>query len=73
VIIEILGWLCTLLVLVGFIFNANKKLVVALIIWIIGDVGWIIYDFYINNFSHATLSTAIILINSYGLYKTKFK
>ena len=72
-IIEILGWICTLIVLLGFILNANKKLVTALIVWIIGDVGWIVYDYFIDNFSHAFLSTSIILINSYGLYKTRNK
>lgn len=65
--IEILGWLSTILVLIGFWFNANSKLYLALIIWIIGDIGWIIYDIAINNYSHCTLSTIIILINGYGL------
>lgn len=69
--VQILGWLSTILVLVGFILNANKKLKFALIIWIIGDVGWIVYDYLINNWSHATLSTVIILINLFGLYKIK--
>ena len=66
--IEILGWCCTILVLFGFLLNANRKLYWALIVWIIGDVGWIIYDYFIDNWSHATLSTIIILINFYGLY-----
>lgn len=72
-IIEFLGWICTLIVLLGFILNANKKLIPALVVWIIGDVGWIVYDYFIDNFSHASLSTAIILINAYGLYKIKMK
>lgn len=67
--IEILGWLCTILVLIGFLLNANKKLYWALIVWIIGDIGWIIYDYFIDNWSHATLSSVIILINLFGLHK----
>lgn len=67
--IEIVGWLCTILVLIGFLLNANKKLYWALIVWIIGDVGWIIYDYFIDNWSHATLSSIIILINLFGLFK----
>lgn len=67
--IELLGWVATLLVLVGFWLNADKKLKYALIIWIIGDIAWIIYDYLINNWSHATLSTIIIFINLYGLFK----
>jgi len=70
-IIELFGWLCTTLVLTGFTLNANGKLKPALIIWIIGDIGWILYDYFINNFSHATLSFVIIFINVYGLYKLK--
>lgn len=69
--ISFLGWICTILVLIGFLLNANKKLIPALIIWIIGDVGWIIYDYFIDNWSHATLSSIIILINVYGIYKCK--
>lgn len=69
--IETIGWTATILVLLGFWLNANKKLTYALIIWIIGDIGWIIYDYLINNWSHATLSTIIIFINLYGLYKQR--
>lgn len=69
--IEFLGWLATALVLFGFLLNANKKLYWALIVWIIGDVGWIIYDYFIDNWSHATLSSIIILINLFGLKNSK--
>lgn len=65
--IEILGWICTVLVLFGFVLNAKQNYFQALITWIIGDVGWIVYDYFISNWSHATLSTAIILINLYGI------
>lgn len=65
--IQILGWLSTLLVLIGFWLNAKKQLYWALIIWIIGDIGWIVYDIAIDNYSHCTLSTIIILINLYGI------
>lgn len=67
----ILGWFCTLIVLVGFYLNAISKLKIALITWIVGDTGWVLYDYVINNYSHATLSGAIILINLYGLYKQR--
>jgi len=69
--IEILGWICTVLVLLGYYFNAIKRHYLALFIWCIGDIGWIIFDFHIQNWSHATLSTIIILINIYGIYNAK--
>lgn len=66
--IEILGWISTTLVLVGFILNAWRYSVLAMVGWIIGDIGWIIYDFYIDNFSHLVLSLIIIIINTYGIW-----
>ena len=70
---EWLGWICTALVLVGFLLNSSQKLKYAIFVWCIGDIGWIIYDISINNVSHATLSGIIILLNLYGLYKLKRK
>ena len=43
----------------------------AMIAWIIGDTGWIVYDFFIDNFSHLVLSFVIISINIYGMYNIK--
>tara|TARA_R110000772_G_scaffold2495_5_gene8998 strand:- start:177 stop:404 length:228 start_codon:yes stop_codon:yes gene_type:complete len=66
--IEILGWLSTLLVLAGYILNAQKLTKYAMLTWIIGDTGWIIYDFFIYNISHLMLSFIIITINIYGIW-----
>lgn len=66
--IEILGWLSTLLVLAGYIFNARKLTKYAMVTWIIGDIGWITYDFFIYNISHMMLSFIIITINIYGIW-----
>ena len=44
-----------------------------MIAWIIGDTGWIVYDYLINNFSHLTLSVVIIAINMYGIYRLQIK
>lgn len=71
--VELLGWLCTLLVIIGFYFNSKQKLALAIILWVIGDIGWIVYDVLINNFSHGVLSGLIIAINLYGIYNIKTK
>ena len=71
--IQILGWACTLTVLIGFVMNARKMYRYALYTWIIGDIGWIYYDYMISNWSHATLSTIIIVINIYGYYNLRSK
>jgi len=66
--VEALGWISTVLVLIGFIFNSCRQLIPAIVIWIIGDIGWITYDIFINNYSHMFLSFIIIAINIYGIY-----
>ena len=50
--IEALGWTSTVLVLFGYILNAKMKHQAAMVAWIVGDVGWITYDFFITNISH---------------------
>lgn len=71
--VDVIGWICTIIVLIGFFLNANQNLKWALIVWIAGDIGWIGYDYCIDNWSHATLSSIIILINLYGLWKMNKK
>jgi len=66
--IEALGWISTALVLIGYILNARQYSKQAMIAWIVGDIGWITYDFYIDNFSHLVLSLVIIIINLYGIW-----
>jgi len=66
--IETLGWISTTLVLAGYILNARQKTRYAMITWIAGDIGWITYDFFIDNFSHLVLSLVIIIINLYGIW-----
>ena len=69
--IEILGWMSTAIVLAGFVFNAKGKYTWAMITWIVGDIGWITYDLFIDNFSHLVLSLVIISINLYGIINLK--
>ena len=64
--IEILGWVSTLLVLAGYIANARGLRRTAMITWIVGDIGWIVYDVYIDNVSHMVLSFVIISINLFS-------
>mgnify|MGYP000500413580 FL=1 len=69
--IEALGWISTVLVLIGYTLNAKGKFQYAMVARIVGDVGWITYDFYISNFSHLALSSIIIVLNLYGIYNIK--
>ena len=67
--IEILGWVSTAMILLGAFVNAKGFYKYAMIIWIIGDIGWIMYDIYIHNISHMFLSLVIIGINSFGIHR----
>ena len=69
--IEALGWISTVLILLGYILNAKMQYRAAMIIWIVGDIGWVTYDFFIANLSHLVLSLVIISINLYGIYQQK--
>lgn len=66
--VDTLGWISTILVLIGYVLNAKRLYNYAMISWIIGDIGWITYDFFIANFSHLVLSLIIIAINLYGIW-----
>ena len=44
-----------------------------MVTWIVGDIGWIVYDFFITNISHLVLSVVIISINLYGIFQQKKK
>ena len=69
--IEVLGWTSTVLVLLGYVLNAKMRYQAAMVVWIVGDIGWITYDFFITNISHLVLSVVIISINLYGIYQHK--
>ena len=71
--IEVLGWASTIIVLIGFVLNARGIFTWAMVAWIVGDIGWITYDFFIDNFSHLVLSLVIISINIYGIIHLKKK
>ena len=53
--IEILGWVSTLLVLTGYILNAQKLTKYAMITWVIDDNAWISYDFFLYYIRHLKL------------------
>ena len=66
---DIIGWVATGLVLLGYWLNANRYYRQAMYIWIVGDIGWITYDILRGIYPHLTLSAIIIMMNIYGIYK----
>jgi hypothetical protein len=67
--IDIVGWVATGLVLLGYWLNANRFHRNAMYVWIVGDIGWIIYDVIRGIYPHLALSSIIIIMNIYGIYK----
>ena len=62
--IDLLGWVSTALVLLGYTANARGLTKLAMVTWITGDIGWVIYDIHIQNASHMVLSLVIIAIKN---------
>ena len=67
--VDIIGWVATGLVLIGYWLNSNRLHYHAMAVWIVGDIGWITYDVMRSIYPHLTLSAVIILLNLYGIYK----
>ena len=63
--IEILGWVATLLLLVGYYLNA-KQVLLSWVIWLHGNALMLIYALAINSYSVAFLSIVLIVLNVYG-------
>jgi hypothetical protein len=61
--IEAIGYIATMLVLIGYALNSQQRYLGACITWIIGDVLWITYDIMIQNMPHTVLSALIIALN----------
>ena len=66
---DIIGWVATGLVLLGYWLNANRYHHQAMYVWIVGDIGWIAYDTIRGIYPHLALSAIIIIMNLYGIYK----
>ena len=67
--IEIVGYIATALVLIGYALNSQQRYLLACITWIIGDVLWIGYDVMIHNVPHTVLSALIIALNIRAIYR----
>ena len=68
--IEILGWVATLILLVGYYSNA-KKSICSWIIWLHGNALMLIYALAIGSYSVAFLSIVLMVMNIYGYFSWK--
>ena len=68
--VEILGWVATAFLLVGYWANAQKKLY-SWILWMIGNTLMLMYAFLIDSSSVMFLSVVLIGLNLYGYFNWK--
>ena len=68
--IELVGWLATMILLVGYYLNAKKALS-SWIVWFIGNSTMLIYAIIIESYSVAFLSVVLMGMNVYGYFNWK--
>ena len=68
--IELLGWIATLLLLIGYYLNA-KQILLSWVVWLHGNALMLIYALMINSYSVAFLSIALMVLNVYGYMSWK--
>ena len=68
--IELLGWIATGLLLIGYYLNAKKK-ISSWVFWMIGNSLMLGYAVLIESNSVAFLSVVLIALNIYGYFSWK--
>ena len=67
-----LGWVGFLLILLGYYFNAKKK-IYCLLIWGFGNSIYFFYGYIIDAFPVMAMSIFILVMNIYGYYSWSHK
>ena len=65
---EYLGWGFTALSLIGNLFII-KKSVYGYWLWIVANIGWILYDFHIKAYSQTFLFSAYLVLSIWGVWE----
>jgi nicotinamide riboside transporter PnuC len=65
-----LGWVTTIVCLIGSFLNA-KKMIMCFLFWTIGNVLWLYMDIINHNYSRATLDIVQGIITLYGYTEWK--
>ena len=67
IIVDMIGWLGFTLILLGYYFNAKKKLY-CFYIWGLGNIVYIFYGFIISAFPIMAMSVFVLIMNIYGYF-----
>ena len=68
--IELIGWIATGMLLIGYYTNAHQQRY-SWLIWFAGNSLMSIYAYLIGSMSVLTLSIALMILNLYGYNKWK--
>lgn len=68
--IEVLGWIATAILLIGYYLNAKQKLS-SWMFWFIGNAVMLAYAMIIGSHSVAFLSVVLMVMNVYGYISWK--
>ena len=68
--VELIGWVATALLLIGYYLNANKQ-ISSWSFWFIGNATMLAYALLIQSYSVACLSLALMGLNIYGYISWK--
>jgi nicotinamide riboside transporter PnuC len=68
VLITLISWILTTLSVIGAIRNAQGK-IDGFYIWVVSNVGWVVYDIVTNQPAQIALFSVYTLITLYGIYK----
>jgi nicotinamide mononucleotide transporter len=63
--IELIGWLATLISVIGIVLNA-KKIIYCWPIWLLSNVLWITYFVVLKNYPSIVLWIMFSIFNVYG-------
>ena len=69
-VIDIIGWLGFTLIIIGYFFNAKKKLY-CFFFWGFGNLVYVFYGFVIDAFPMMAMSAFVLFMNVYGYMNWK--
>jgi hypothetical protein len=63
--INLLGWLATSLILLGYYLNAKQD-TSSWIVWFVGNLCMLVYSIFISAWPQVGLAVALLCLNVYG-------
>ena len=70
--LEGISWVFTAASIIGAVYNARAK-ILGFYIWIFANIGWVVYDALIKNYSQMALFIVYTFITAWGIYQWKRK